>query len=86
LVQVIAVCYALFILAPSSRLLQMVLAASPLIRAELAVPLVMSMVWARSAREKKLAAMTGAAILFSGSWVSLGYTIMQTFYQTLTTC
>jgi hypothetical protein len=69
LVQVLAVAYALFILAPGSRVLQLVVAASPLIRAEFALPLIVSLFWARMRGVKGLLRMAAAALLLNGAWL-----------------
>ncbi len=69
LVQVFAVAYALYILNPSSRALQVVLALSPLLRHELIIPFTLCVLWAWFYNKKFPFKMVSMVIGFVGSWV-----------------
>ena len=68
LIQVSAVLYALFVLNPGSLVLQLLLALTPLLRHELAVPFAMCLVWAWVRRRKFPWGMTFAGVLITGAW------------------
>jgi hypothetical protein len=68
LVLILAITYALYILNPSSKLLQVMLAFSPLVRHELILPLIICFIWGwfREKRFPKLLFILTA--IFVGSW------------------
>ena len=69
LVQIAAVLFALFILNPSSRVLQVLLGVSPLVRHELALPYLLCLAWAVH-RERRIPwAMIASAAVVVGGWV-----------------
>jgi len=69
LVQVLAVAYALYILNPRSRTLQIMLALSPLVRHELIIPFVFCSIWTWKSYKEFPLKMVLLMILFVGSWV-----------------
>ncbi|MFH1403747.1 MAG: hypothetical protein ABIH11_05715 [Candidatus Altiarchaeota archaeon] len=70
LVQVAAAAYALYILNPSSALMQAVIALSPLIRPELALPMVLCAIWG-GIRERRVPVRLLLMILvFNGMWLT----------------
>ncbi|NQZ97178.1 MAG: hypothetical protein HRU01_11755 [Myxococcales bacterium] len=74
LVQLLAVAYALYVLRPESPILTLSLAVSPLVRPELAVPLVLAGAWAWWRLERfpwRLVAASGAV---TGSWMAFRIT------------
>jgi hypothetical protein len=69
LVQVAAAGYALFVVNPTSRWLQFGIAASPLLRHELAVPLILATVWAWFRNRSFPLALILIAIATNGLWL-----------------
>lgn len=69
LVQVLAVAYALYIFNPGSRILQVMLAFSPLVRHELIIPIVFCSIWTWQYYKKFPFKMVFLMIFFVGSWV-----------------
>jgi len=69
LIQLSAAAYALYIINPSSRILQILLAVSPLIRPELAVPFVIAAAWTWIHHKKNPLKMVLLAMLVVGSWM-----------------
>ena len=68
LIQVSAVLYALFVLNPASLVLQVLLAFTPLLRHELAVPFAMCLLWAWARRKKFPWCMIIAGVAITGAW------------------
>lgn len=75
LIQVIAVAYAIHIIKPSSRFIQILLAGSPLIRHELIIPLIMCMAW-YFIRNKT----TPIFLLFTTLALNAAYLIFRIYY------
>ncbi|MCH7814097.1 MAG: hypothetical protein IID40_08765, partial [Planctomycetes bacterium] len=69
LVQVAAPLYAMFVLRPNTKWLQLLLAATPLLRHEFAVPLAMCLIWAWARNRRLPWLMTITGISITGSWV-----------------
>ena len=69
LVQLMAVLYALYILDPSSRRLEVAVALSPLVRPELAVPLILVGAWSWYRQGRFPTRLKTLAVIFVGGWV-----------------
>ncbi len=69
LVQVWAVLFALFILSPQSTFLQVLLAASPLVRQELVIPLGIAALWSWQKLKRFPFFLTALSALFVGGWL-----------------
>jgi hypothetical protein len=69
LVQLMAVLYALYILDPSSRRLEVAVALSPLVRHELAVPLILVGAWSWYRQGRFPTRLKTLAVIFVGGWV-----------------
>lgn len=69
LVQLMAVLYALYILAPSSRALEAAMALSPLVRHEFAVPLILVGAWSWYRNKRFPTRLKTLAVIFVGGWV-----------------
>lgn len=70
LVQVAAVLYALFVLNPTSRALQLLLAVTPILRHEMAVPFAICLGWAWMKNRTFPLRMVLAGGLITGAWVA----------------
>ena len=68
-VQVLAVAYALYILNPTSRLLQFTLAVSPLVRHEFLIPFILCALWGWKSSKKFPFRMVLAAATSVGAWL-----------------
>jgi len=69
LVLVMAAAYALYIVNPKSRILEIMVAVSPLIRPELAAPFILVTLWTWQYHRKFPVEMITLAIILSGSWM-----------------
>jgi hypothetical protein len=69
LIQLVAVAYALYILNTRSKILQLALAVSPLIRHELLIPFVLCALWGWNRSRRFPFGMVFAGALFLGSWL-----------------
>jgi hypothetical protein len=69
LVQVLALCYALFIIDPKSRLMQAMVAVSPLARPELLAPLALCVLWAWRRQNRLPTGLIFLISLFNGLWL-----------------
>lgn len=69
LVQIAAAVYALWVVKPKSRALQVLLALTPILRHELALPFAICLVWLWVRERRFPALMTLAGVVFTGGWV-----------------